>query len=314
MKYKVFIDGRVGTTGLKIDEYLAKRNDIEVLGIDEENRKNPEARLAKMAESDLTFLCLPDSSAKEIAEMAPKNTRIIDASTVHRTLDDWVYGMPELSQNQRHLIKEANRVANPGCHATGFILMLRPLIDEGILPKDYPIAASSITGFSGGGKQMISEYAEHEAGGSGLLEAPRQYALTQNHKHLPEMQAMTGLDYLPAFSPNVSNFYSGMSVLVHLHTRMLNKGASAADVRRTLEDRYAGEKFVRVRAEGYNPEEGFLSALAYSGRNDLEIFILGNEDRILLTSRYDNLGKGASGAAIQSMNLMLGIGEEEGLL
>jgi N-acetyl-gamma-glutamyl-phosphate reductase len=312
MGFKVFIDGRVGTTGLRIEEYLALRDDVTVLGIESEFRKDVEARLAKIAEADVTFLCLPDDSAREIAALAPKSSRIIDASTAHRTLNDWVYGMPELCPEQRSLIMGANRVANPGCHATGFILMLRPLIDAGILAKDYPVSVFSISGFSGGGKAMISEYDESDS--DRLLEAPRQYALSQEHKHLPEMTAMTLLESPPCFSPNVADYYSGMAVTTHLHTRMLQKGATAKDVRKTLENRYADEKLVNVCDEDYNPENGFLSTMTFSGRNDLEIMVLGNKERILLTSRYDNLGKGASGAAIQSMNLMLGVEEVRGLV
>jgi N-acetyl-gamma-glutamyl-phosphate reductase len=310
-RFKVFIDGRAGATGLRIDAYLSGRDDIEVLDIDEEVRKDVEARLERIDCADVTFLCLPDESAREIAARARTDARLIDASTAHRTEAGWTYGLLELAPGQRDAIAASNRVAMAGCHAAGFILLVRPLIDAGLADLDDPFTCHSVTGYSGGGKQMIAAY---EAGGDALLNAPRQYALPQTHKHLPEMVKMTGLRHAPHFSPHVANFYAGLEVVVPLHRRLLKGGASAADVRRALEARYAEERFVRVVPEGADPENGFLSAGAMAGRNDMEIFVLGNEERILLTARYDNLGKGASGSGIQCMNRMLGLPEEKGLI
>jgi N-acetyl-gamma-glutamyl-phosphate reductase len=316
--HKVFIDGRAGTTGLRIEEYLSRREEIALLNIDEEKRKDVTERLAKIAEADVTFLCLPDDGSREIVAAldaqesgaGAAGARIIDASTAHRTADGWVYGLPELAPDQRGLIAASNRVAMAGCHAAGFILLVRPLLDAGIVPPDYPFAIHSVTGYSGGGKQMIAQY---EEGGDALLGAPRQYALAQGHKHLPEMVKMSGVNTAPHFSPHVADYYAGLEVVVPLHRRLLSDGAGIDDVRRALEARYAEERFVRVVPDGENPEAGFLSACAMAGRNDAEIFVLGNEDRILLTARYDNLGKGASGSGVQCMNLMLGLSEDTGL-
>jgi N-acetyl-gamma-glutamyl-phosphate reductase len=323
LKHRVFIDGRAGTTGLRIEEYLGRRDDIELIDIDEAKRKDIDERLAMIEEADVAFLCLPDEGSREIvaaldgraaaagADSAAARARIIDASTAHRTSDGWVYGLPELAPEQRGLIGGANRVAMAGCHATGFILLVRPLVDAGIAPPDYPFAAHSVTGYSGGGKQMIAQYEEVT---DALLGAPRQYALAQGHKHLPEMAKLSGISFAPHFSPHVSNYFAGMEVVVPLHRRQLAQGAEAEDVRRALEERYGGEQLVRVAGEGENPEGGFLSAGALAGRNDMEIFVLGNAERILLTARYDNLGKGASGSGVQCMNLMLGLPETDGLL
>ncbi|MDR0519985.1 MAG: N-acetyl-gamma-glutamyl-phosphate reductase [Clostridiales Family XIII bacterium] len=320
--HKVFIDGRAGTTGLRIEEYLGRREDIELIDIDEAKRKDPEARIACIEEADVAFLCLPDDGSREIvaalderaaagADSAAARARVIDASTAHRTADGWVYGLPELTPEQRGLIGGASRVAMAGCHAAGFILLVRPLVDAGIVPPDYPFAAHSVTGYSGGGKQMIAQYEESP---EVLLEAPRQYALAQRHKHLPEMTMMSGISLEPHFSPHVAGYYAGLEMVVPLHRRCVAEGAEAEDVRRALEERYDGEQFVRVAGEGADPESGFLSAGAMAGRNDMEIFVLGNEERILLTARYDNLGKGASGSGVQCMNIMLGLPESDGLL
>ncbi|MDR1778464.1 MAG: N-acetyl-gamma-glutamyl-phosphate reductase [Clostridiales Family XIII bacterium] len=323
-KYKVFIDGHVGTTGLKIDEYLKPREDIEVLGIEEEVRKDPEARLAKMKQADITFLCLPDDEAREIAKQIPPGVRVIDASTAHRTHPDWVYGMPELTPTSREQIRHSNRVALPGCHATGFILLVRPLIDGHLVAPDYPFTVHSITGYSGGGKKMIECYRDYEKEKPvgvlperpkpvDLFAAPRLYALKQVHKHLPEMTAMADINYPPVFTPHVADYFSGMNVVVPLHRRLLPAGTTISDVRHALEMRYRKEPFVKVRRDGANPEDGFLSAAGMQGRDRLEIYITGNWDRILLVARFDNLGKGASGAGIQCMNIMLGLEEESGL-
>jgi N-acetyl-gamma-glutamyl-phosphate reductase len=311
-KYNVFIDGRAGTTGLRIEEYLSRRSDINLIDIDDDMRKDPDARLAKMREADVTFLCLPDAGAIEIANAAPKDIRIIDASTAHRIKDDWVYGMPELTPGQRDMIRNSNRIALPGCHASGFILLVRPLIDAGFIPKDYPFAFHSITGYSGGGKSMIADY--ESAGRDELLQAPRLYALTGQHKHLPEMTKYASLTEPPIFTPHVADYYSGLSVIVPVSGKLLDGGAGASALHEVLKKRYEGERFISVAPLGCDPESGFLSAGGMSGRNDMELFVFGTGGRILLTARYDNLGKGASGAGVQCMNLMLGISEQEGLL
>jgi N-acetyl-gamma-glutamyl-phosphate reductase len=261
MRHKIFIDGRAGTTGLKIEEYLKRREDIELIDIDPDKRKDVGERLRKISEADLSFLCLPDAESGAIAAQAPANARLIDASTRHRVCDDWVYGLPELSDGQRARLKASGRVALPGCHATGFILSVRPLIDAGLVGADYPFAFHSVTGYSGGGKGMIAQY---EAG-SELLRAPRQYALTQEHKHLPEMTKMARLADAPVFVPHVADYYSGLSVVIPLHRKLLLNGASTADVRRVVEDRYRGEPFISVAPEGADPEDGYLSAGAMSG-------------------------------------------------
>jgi N-acetyl-gamma-glutamyl-phosphate reductase len=311
-KFKIFIDGRAGTTGLRIEEYLSVRDDIGLIDIDDEKRKDPEARLAKMREADLSFLCLPDAGAKEIADAAPSDVRIIDASTAHRTIDSWVYGMPELTPGQRDLIRNSNRVALPGCHASGFILLVRPLTDAGLVPVDYPFAFHSITGYSGGGKSMIADYERPDR--DALLDAPRLYALTQQHKHLPEMTKYSGISEPPIFTPHVADYYSGLSVIVPVSGGLLDGGAGAAALHEILAGRYKDERFIHVAPLGADPESGYLSAGAYGGRNDMELFVFGTGGRILLTARYDNLGKGASGAGVQCMNLMLGIEESKGLL
>ncbi|MDR0851663.1 MAG: N-acetyl-gamma-glutamyl-phosphate reductase [Clostridiales Family XIII bacterium] len=310
MSTKVFIDGNSGTTGLKIESLLLQVGGFELIRIDPALRHEVRVRLEKIGEADITVLCLPDKEASEIAALAPKTVRIIDASTAHRTREDWTYGLPELSPVQREQIRSAARVAVPGCHATGFILLAKPLIDAGFACPDYPFSVHSVTGYSGGGKNMIAQYAEQDA----LLKAPRAYALKQMHKHLPEMTKQAGLDAEPIFTPHVADFYSGLSVMVPIHRRLLQKGVGLTEIRNLFEKRYADERFITIRAETYDPEDGFLSADAMQGRNDLEILITGNEDRIMLTARYDNLGKGASGAVLQCMNIMLGLPEERGLL
>jgi N-acetyl-gamma-glutamyl-phosphate reductase len=322
MNYKVFIDGNSGTTGLRIEELLTRAGGFEIVRIAYDERRERDLRLEKIDEADVTVLCLPDDEAAEIAALAPSGARIIDASTAHRVADGWVYGLPELRHSQREGIREANRVAVPGCHATGFLLLAVPLIDMGIVEADYPFSLHTITGYSGGGKSMIAAYentreaALSVAGRDATQElpgvAPREYALTQTHKHLPEMTKMAGLTFPPIFIPHVSSFYSGLSAVLPLHRRMMNAGL--AELRRCFEERYAAEPFVTVQPAGADPENGYLSAAAMSGRNDLEIFITGGEERIVLTARYDNLGKGASGAALQCLNIMLGFTEERGLL
>ena len=295
MGYKVFIDGGHGTTGLKIHERLDQRDDIEILRIDEAHRKDLDARIEMTKQADISILCLPDAASQELAQAAPPDVRLIDTSTAHRTNPDWVYGMPELAPGQREKIRNAARVANPGCHATGFILLVRPLVDAGILPPDYPLDAFCITGYSGGGKKMIQnhEKADREA----YLSSPGQYGLTQKHKHLPEMVMMTGISRAPAFSPIVGDFYSGMVMTVPLHTGMLHGSPGPEEIRQVYRERYGGEKLIRVMDK--DPEDGFIHSNVMAGSDEFQIFVTGNEERVLLLSRFDNLGKGASGQAVQ---------------
>lgn len=309
MGYKVFIDGGHGTTGLKIHERLDQRDDIEILRIDEAHRKDLDARIEMTKQADISILCLPDAASQELAQAAPPDVRLIDTSTAHRTNPDWVYGMPELAPGQREKIRNAARVANPGCHATGFILLVRPLVDAGILPPDYPLDAFCITGYSGGGKKMIQnhEKADREA----YLSSPGQYGLTQKHKHLPEMVMMTGISRAPAFSPIVGDFYSGMVMTVPLHTGMLHGGPGPEEIRQVYRERYGGEELIRVMDK--DPEDGFIHSNVMAGSDEFQIFVTGNEERVLLLSRFDNLGKGASGQAVQNMNIMLGIEETKGV-
>lgn len=309
MGYKVFIDGGHGTTGLKIHERLDQRDDIEILRIDEAHRKDLDARIEMTKQADISILCLPDAASQELAQAAPPDVRLIDTSTAHRTNPDWVYGMPELAPGQREKIRNAARVANPGCHATGFILLVRPLVDAGILPPDYPLDAFCITGYSGGGKKMIQnhEKADREA----YLSSPGQYGLTQKHKHLPEMVMMTGISRAPAFSPIVGDFYSGMVMTVPLHTGMLHGSPGPEEIRQVYRERYGEEKMIRVMDK--DPEDGFIHSNVMAGSDEFQIFVTGNEERVLLLSRFDNLGKGASGQAVQNMNIMLGIEETKGV-
>ncbi|MCI5747712.1 N-acetyl-gamma-glutamyl-phosphate reductase [Eubacterium pyruvativorans] len=309
MGYKVFIDGGHGTTGLKIHERLDQRDDIEILRIDEAHRKDLDARIEMTKQADISILCLPDAASQELAQAAPPDVRLIDTSTAHRTNPDWVYGMPELAPGQREKIRNAARVANPGCHATGFILLVRPLVDAGILPPDYPLDAFCITGYSGGGKKMIQnhEKADREA----YLSSPGQYGLTQKHKHLPEMVMMTGISQAPAFSPIVGDFYSGMVMTVPLHTGMLHGSPGPEEIRQVYRERYGEEKLIRVMDK--DPEDGFIHSNVMAGSDEFQIFVTGNEERVLLLSRFDNLGKGASGQAVQNMNIMLGIEETKGV-
>jgi N-acetyl-gamma-glutamyl-phosphate reductase len=270
------------------------------------------ARLSQIEEADIVILCLPDAEAEKIAALAPADARVIDASTAHRVDPAWVYGLPELAEEQRSMIAGSNRVAAPGCHAAGFILLARPLIEYGILASDHRFIAQSVTGYSGGGKAMIAEY--ENAGRSESMKAPRQYALTQFHKHLPEMTKYALCSEAPVFIPRVADYFNGMEVVIGLFKEQLTGGAGADTVRSALEKYYANEDFITVREAGYDPENGYLGAAAYAGRNDMEIIIGGNEERITLTARYDNLGKGASGTVAQCMNIMLGAAEGKGLI
>lgn len=313
--FNVFIDGQEGTTGLQIHERLHGRKDIRVLEIPSEDRKNTEVKKKFYHDADVVLLCLPDDAAREAAHLIQDDkTRVIDSSTAFRTADGWVYGIPELKAGQREKVRQANRVTNPGCHATGFNMALYPLIDKGIVPLDYPVVAYSLTGYSGGGKKLIGVY-EGNGSGQGDLSGPRHYALTLKHKHIPEMQKITGLMHPPIFMPVVGNFYKGMVVSIPLETRLLSKKATAADIREILAAHYEGEHFVRIipfEADAFL-DEGFLSPTACNDTNRIDIFVFGNDKQVLLASRLDNLGKGASGAAVQNLNMMLGVEEAAGL-
>lgn len=314
MKTKVFIDGKEGTTGLKIFERLPKREDIQILLIDEDKRKDLNERKRLINESDITFLCLPDAAAIEAVSLVENpDTRIIDASTAHRTNPAWDYGFPELSPRHRENIAKSKRVANPGCYATGFISCVYPLVQAGVLPEDYPLTAHAVSGYSGAGKKMISVM--ESADKTFEMESPRQYALSQCHKHLPEMQSVCGLKYKPMFNPIVDDYFSGMVVSVPLVSRALAKKYSAKDIHEIISAHYEGQHFVKVMEFGGTETlpDGFLAANTLSGTNDLQIFVCGNDEHILVASRLDNLGKGASGAAVQSMNIMLGLDEKTGL-
>jgi N-acetyl-gamma-glutamyl-phosphate reductase len=312
MSYTVFVDGQEGTTGLQINEYLAQRSDIELLRIDADKRKDLAERKRLINESDVTFLCLPDEAAKESVSLVDNpNTCIIDASTAHRVHPDWTFGLPELAAEQRAKIRASKRIANPGCHASAFILALRPLVAAGLLPASTQIAANSITGYSGGGKSMIAHYQSPER-----IDAPRPYALALAHKHLPEMQAYTGLNVAPIFQPIVGPFYKGLALTAYLHPQQFSRSASPADVRQILADYYAGEAFIQVQPLDLDAttEGGFYNVEANNGSNRVDIAVFGNAERMLLIARLDNLGKGASGAAVQSMNVHLGVEESLGLV
>lgn len=308
--YKVFIDGAHGTTGLRINEYLAKRPDINVLEIDPEKRKEMAARISMIKEADVSILCLPDQASREIAAAAPADSVIIDTSTAHRTDPDWIYGMPELTSGQRDKIRSSTRIANPGCHASGFILLIRPLIEAGLLDREALLTCFCVTGYSGGGKKMIADY--ENDGRDTVLDSPGQYALGQTHKHLPEMVTMTGLLNAPCFSPVVADFYSGMVMTVPVHTSMLKNGAGIDNVKKTLHIRYDDEPLITVYDEA--PESGKVYSNPMAGSNGMEIYVTGNDERMLLIASYDNLGKGASGAAVQNLNIVLGAEETAGLV
>ena len=304
---KVFIDGSAGTTGLRIRERLADRKDLELIILPEETRKDPAARADALNSAAVSFLCLPDAAAVEAASFVTcPDAVIIDTSTAHRVAEGWVYGMPELA-GQREKLKAAKRIANPGCHATGFISLIVPLVSAGLIRKDTRLSCFSLTGYSGGGKKMIAEYEAPDR--DPLYQAPRQYGLGQTHKHLPEMAKVCGLDYAPVFCPIVAPYYAGMEVTVPLTPA--ETSASVEEIKAVYRDYYRSG-LIRF-AEG-SDESGLLSAGAFAGRDDLEVSVYGNDERILLVSRFDNLGKGASGAAIQNMNIVLGLDETEGLV
>ena len=313
MKPKIYIDGKDGTTGLQIYDRLAARSDIDLLLIDEDKRKDPAERKKLMAAADIVFLCLPDAAAVEAVALAEgTNARIIDASTAHRTAPGWVYGFPELKKGQREAIAKAKYVANPGCHATGFIAIAAPLVQAGVLPADADLCCFSLTGYSGGGKKMIAQYEAAEKGEA--LYSPGLYGLGQNHKHLPEMQKICGLTKPPVFTPIVDDYYKGMATTVPLHMDQLTGVSTLHEVWQVLADHYAGEKLVRVAPEGAGDLGGKLYGNAKAGDNDLTLVAAGNDETFTITALFDNLGKGASGAAVQNMNIMLGLEETIGLM
>ena len=303
----VFIDGSAGTTGLRIRDRLADRKDLRLMILPEDLRKDPSARADALNSADISFLCLPDiASIEAVSFVTDPHGVIIDTSTAHRTAEGWIYGMPELS-GQREKIALAKRIANPGCHATGFIALIAPLVENGLLSSDVRLSAFSLTGYSGGGKKMIAEYEAPDT--DPLYRAPRQYGLGQTHKHLPEMSVVCGLQHAPVFCPIVAPYYAGMEVTVPLTPA--DTSASPEEIRKVYRDYYHSGL---IRFAEAPDENGFLSAGAMAGRDSLEISVFGNGERILLISRFDNLGKGASGAAIQNMNIALGLDEAEGLV
>ncbi len=317
MSVKVYIDGQEGTTGLKIQERFEGRNDIEIIKISEELRKDPAERARLINSADYVFLCLPDAASREAVSFIDKDNdhvRIIDASTAHRTNPDWAYGFPELSPAHREKIQSSNRVAVPGCYASGFNSIVYPLVSNGIIPADYPVFAYATSGYSGAGKKAIAVYESEDKPFE--FNSPRQYALSQAHKHLPEMQAVSGLAYKPMFNPMVCDYFSGMVVSVPIQTRTLPKKYTPAEVHDMFAKHYADAKMVEVMPLMSEDEQKsfFLASNTLSGLNKMQIFVFGSDEQILLCSRLDNLGKGASGAAVQCLNIMMGIDETTGLV
>ena len=302
--FKVFIDGSAGTTGLRIRGMLEKREDVQLIALPEAQRKDPAARKDALSRADVVFLCLPDDAAREaVALVENPDTIVIDASTAHRTSPGWAYGFPELSEQHRAAVAHGRRIANPGCYASGFIALVYPLVKAGIVSSDYPFVCHAVSGYSGAGKKGIAEY--EAEGRSASYDTPRLYALSLQQKHLPEMKAVCGLTRTPVFNPYVCDYYCGMTVSVPLFADLLNKPVSLAQLEELYRSHYAGQRFVRLGTE----PGGFVSANVLNGTNELEILVNGNEERFLLTARLDNLGKGASGAAIQNMNIALGLDE-----
>lgn len=306
---KIFIDGRAGTTGLRIYERLAERADIELLTLSDEDRKNTEKRREMLNRCDIAFLCLPDDAAREsVSLISNPEVAVLDTSTAHRTEPGWTYGFPELDPAVAEKVKTAKRIAVPGCHASGFIALVRPLVAAGLISPDLRLTCHSLTGYSGGGKKMIAEYEDPNR--PVLFDAPRQYGITQQHKHLKEMVKISGISTAPVFCPIVADFYSGMEVTVPLFKEDLLNGATVADVREVYRKLYTGP--IVTYAENAS-EGGLLAANAFSGKDTMQVTVEGNEDRILLIARYDNLGKGASGAAVECMNMVMGADPSEGL-
>ncbi|OHV10630.1 N-acetyl-gamma-glutamyl-phosphate reductase [Kushneria phosphatilytica] len=315
MAFQVYVDGQEGTTGLRLIDYLTGRDDIELLRIDSERRRDRDERARLLNNADIAFLCLPDDASREAASLVENpDTCIIDASTAFRTDPEWVYGLPELVPEQRERLRTGKRIANVGCHASAFIMLVRPLVDAGILPPDYPLSAFSLTGYSGGGKRMIAEY---ESGGSSeQLAAPRPYALNLAHKHLPEMRLHGGLTRDPVFNPVVGPFLKGLAVTIPLHVAELAPGTNATTLHAIYRDRYGDEPFMRVMAlddDEHNLDRGFFDVQGCNDTNRADLFVFGGAERLNLTLRMDNLGKGAAGAAVQNMNIHLGLDETTGL-
>lgn len=309
--YKIFIDGNQGTTGLRLFDRLKTRDDIELLTISDNLRKDKEERRRLINMSDITFLCLPDEASKESVSLCDNDhTVIIDTSTAHRTNPDWAYGFAELSDEHRAKIASSKRIAVPGCHASGFISIVYPLIASGIMPEDYPCVCHSLTGYSGGGKKMINDYENEKTDD---LFAPRQYGLTQNHKHLKEMKTITGLSDFPVFTPIVDDYYSGMATTVPLFTKLLNK-KTAEEIHAMFDEYYKDSQFIEVLPlHGGETPVTMISANEMSGKDSMKILVSGNDERVFITSVFDNLGKGASGAAVQCMNISMGIDEKTSL-
>ena len=314
-KYKIFVDGQEGTTGLEINERLQKREDIEILKISPEKRKDISERSKYINEADIVFLCLPDEAAKEsVSLIVNPSVRVIDASTVHRVADGWTYGIPELSKEHRKNIENTKRLSNPGCFATGFNMLMYPLIKENIVPKDYPVTCHSVTGYSGGGKKLI-EIFESESNKE-KLESPCFYALSLKHKHLPEMKKHSGLLNEPLFTPIISKYYRGMTVAVPLYADNIKIKTNADKINEFYKNYYQGQNFVKVMPMNIQNEFewGYMNAESCNFTNNIEILVFGNDNHILVAARLDNLGKGASGAAVQNMNIMLGLDETTGLV
>lgn len=314
-KTKVYIDGSEGTTGLRINERFEGREDIEILKIDSELRKDPEERKKFINASDITFLCLPDAASIEAVSLIEKDndhTVMIDASTAHRTEEGWAYGLPELGESFREKIRTGNRIAVPGCYASGFLMDVYPLIQMGFIDEEYPVCVNALSGYSGAGKKAIALYESSDK--TVDLEAPRMYALAQKHKHLKEMQKIAGLKEAPLFVPVVDDYYSGMIVTFPIYVSRMKRHVTPEALRDAVAEYFAGEQFIHVMPFGSEEEtNSFFSANAFSGYDDARIYVTGNDERILVSSIFDNLGKGASGAAIQCMNLRLGLPEETGL-
>ncbi len=315
IKFNVYVDGQAGTTGLKINERLVNHPYINILTIDQDKRKDPIARKEMINAADIVFLCLPDDASREAVSMIETGntkTKIIDASTAHRTHPDWAYGIPELSMENREKIASSSRTSVPGCYASAFVLPMFPLVSAGIIPADYPVACHGISGYSGAGKPMIAEYNHPEKESLYPYHStPRHYALGMMHKHLPEMKERTGLNYNPIFSPIINDYYKGLAVSIQLHTRLLDKHATLQNIHHYLSDYYADQNFVKVM--DFDPAlcngDAFFNPIACNDTNNAEIFVFGNDNQVMIMTRLDNLGKGASGAAVQNMNIMLGLDE-----
>ncbi len=310
----IFIDGQAGTTGLEIAERLATRHDLQLLEIDPARRKQEAARQELLQAADVCILCLPDDAAREAVALADGKSRMLDASTAHRVADTWVYGLAELSPQQPQQLAEAQYVSNPGCYPQGFILLVRPLIEAGLLDADTPLRCHAVSGYSGGGRQMVERYRAFDAATADALNS-RDYALTLTHKHVPEMHHYSGTQVRPIFSPMVANYYKGMLVHVPLFREQELNGTAPTEVHAVLADRYAGQSFVEVLP--YNSSDvldgGYLDPTTLNDSNNMQLMVFGNDEQVLLVARYDNLGKGAAGAAVQNLNIMLGIPPQTGL-